>query len=96
VASLEAEIKTTSKALKDADAAKTSAGKASKAAEAKAIKAEKALAQVSQKQAKHEGGVVKQLDDILASVGSKFFFLPLYSDAFLAVNMLPLAYLYFS
>jgi hypothetical protein len=59
VASLEAELKTTSKALKDADAAKTSAGKAAKAAEAKAIKAEKALAQVSQKQAKRERGVVK-------------------------------------
>jgi hypothetical protein len=59
VASLEAELKTTSKALKDADAAKASAIKATKAAEARAIKAEKVLAEVSQKQAKREGGVVK-------------------------------------
>jgi biopolymer transport protein ExbB/TolQ len=59
VASLEAKLKTTSKALKDDDAAKASAGKAAKAAEARAIKAEKVLAEVSQKQAKCEGGVVK-------------------------------------
>jgi hypothetical protein len=59
MASLEAELKTTSKALKDADAAKASAGKTAKAAEARAIKAEKALAEVSQKQTRREGGVVK-------------------------------------
>jgi Flp pilus assembly protein TadB len=95
VASLEAELKTTLKALKDADATKASAVKAAKAAEARAIKTEKALAEVSQKQDKREGGVVKRLDKILASVGNKFF-LPLYSAALLSVDMLPLAYLHFS
>jgi hypothetical protein len=59
VASLEAKLKTTSKALKEADAAKASADKAVKVAEARAIKAKKALAEVSQKQAKREEGVVK-------------------------------------
>jgi hypothetical protein len=73
VTSLETKLKTTSKALKEADAAKASADKAVKAAEARAIKAEKALAEVSQKQAKHEEGVVKRLDDILTSVDSKYF-----------------------
>jgi hypothetical protein len=91
MASLEAELMTTSKALKDADAAKAFAGKAAKAAEARAIKAEKALAEVSQKQTRREGGVVKRLNEILASVGNKFFFFPLYSSAFLSVDMLPLA-----
>jgi Skp family chaperone for outer membrane proteins len=81
VAYLEAKLKTTSKALKEADAAKASADKAAKAAEARAIKAEKTLAEVSQKQAKREGGVVKRLNEIIASVGSKFFFLLLYSIA---------------
>jgi hypothetical protein len=47
VPSLEAELKTTSKALKDVDAAKAYAVKAAKAAEARAIKAEKELAEVS-------------------------------------------------
>jgi Fe2+ transport system protein B len=77
---LEAKLKTTSKALKEADekcakevsAAKISADKAVKAAEASASKAKKALAKVSQSQAKHEEDVVKRLDDILTSVGSKF------------------------
>jgi hypothetical protein len=59
VASLEAKLKASSKALKEADAAKASADKATKAAEARAIKAEKALAEVSQKQAKREEDVVK-------------------------------------
>jgi Skp family chaperone for outer membrane proteins len=80
VTSLEAKLKTTSKALKEADekrtkevcATKASADKAVKAAEAMAIKAEKALAEVSQRKAKREEDVVKQLDDILTSVGSKF------------------------
>jgi hypothetical protein len=79
VTSLEAKLKTTSKALKEADekrakevsAAKVSADKAVKAAEARAIKAEKALSEVSQSQAKREEDVVKRLDDILA-FGSKF------------------------
>jgi hypothetical protein len=48
VASLEAKLKTISKALKEVDAAKASPNKAVKAAEARAIKAEKALAEVSQ------------------------------------------------
>jgi hypothetical protein len=52
-------MKTTSKALKDADAARTSADKAAKAAEAKASKAEKAFAEVAQKQAHREGAIVK-------------------------------------
>jgi hypothetical protein len=42
VASLEAKLKATSKALKEADAAKVSADKAAKAAEARSIKAKKA------------------------------------------------------
>jgi hypothetical protein len=65
--SLEAKLKTTSKALKEADekhakevsAAKVSADKAVQAAEARAIKAKKALAEVTQRQAKHEEDVVK-------------------------------------
>jgi Skp family chaperone for outer membrane proteins len=80
VTSLEAKLKTTSKALKEADekrakevsAAKVSADNAVKAAEARAIKAERALAEVSQRQAKREKDVVKRLDDILTSVGSKY------------------------
>jgi hypothetical protein len=63
VASLEAKLKTTPKALKDADGAKASTVKAAKAAKARAIKTEKALAEVSQKQAKREGGVVKRVND---------------------------------
>jgi hypothetical protein len=67
VASLEPKLKTTSKALKEADekrakevsAANVSTDKEVKAAEARAIKAEKALAKVSQTQAKHEEDVVK-------------------------------------
>jgi hypothetical protein len=54
VASLEAKLKASSKALKKADAAKASADKAAKASEASAIKTKKALAEVSQKQAKCE------------------------------------------
>jgi hypothetical protein len=72
VASLEAKLKTTSKALKEADAAKASADKVAKAAEARAIKAEKPLVEVSQRHAKREEDVVKQLDGILMFVGSKF------------------------
>jgi hypothetical protein len=56
---LEAKLKTTSKALKEADAAKASADKAVKAAEARAIKAENPLVEVSQKQTKREEGAVK-------------------------------------
>jgi Flp pilus assembly protein TadB len=59
VASLEAELKITSKALKDANTAKTSAKKSAKAAEARASKAEKALAKVAKKQATREGAIVE-------------------------------------
>jgi energy-converting hydrogenase Eha subunit H len=52
VASLEAELKTSTEALKDANAAKVSAEKAAKATEARAKKAEKALAEASQKRTK--------------------------------------------
>jgi hypothetical protein len=54
VTSLEAELKITYKALKDANATKPSAEKATKAAEARASKAEKALAEVTKKQATRE------------------------------------------
>jgi hypothetical protein len=47
VASLEAKLKTTSQALKDANIAKASAKKATKTAEAKVNKAEKTLAEVA-------------------------------------------------
>jgi hypothetical protein len=78
--SLEAKLKTTSKVLKEADekcanevcVAKVSADKAVKAAKARAIKVKKASAEVSRRQAKREEDVVKRLDDILTSVGSKF------------------------
>jgi biopolymer transport protein ExbB/TolQ len=67
VASLEAKLQTTSKALKEADekctkevsAAKVSADKEAKAAEARAIKAKKALAEVSQRHTKREEDVAK-------------------------------------
>jgi hypothetical protein len=95
VASLEAKLKTTSKALKDVDAAKTSADKAAKAAEARASKAEKALAKVAKKHATRIGAIVERLDAIVASVGSKFFGLPLYPATLVPINMLLLAYLYF-
>jgi hypothetical protein len=95
VASLEAKLKTTSKALKDADAARTSADKAVKVAEARACKVEKALAEVAQKLATREGAVVERLDAIVASIGSKFFELPLCPATLLPIDMLLLAYLYF-
>jgi hypothetical protein len=59
VASLEAELKITFKALSDTNAAKTSAEKAANAAEARASKANKALAEVAQKRANREGAVVQ-------------------------------------
>jgi hypothetical protein len=78
VASLEAELKSTSKALKDANAAKTSAKKTAKAPEVRASKTEKVLSEDAKKQATREGAVVEQLEAIIASFGSKFFGLPLY------------------
>jgi hypothetical protein len=54
IASLEAELKTSTKALKEANAAKVSAERDAKSAETRAKKAEKALADASQKQIKRE------------------------------------------
>jgi Flp pilus assembly protein TadB len=95
VSSLEAELKSTSKALKDANATKTSTEKAAKAAKARASKAEKALTEAAKKQATREGAVVERLDAIVASVGIKFFGLPLYPATLVLVDILLLAYLYF-
>jgi ABC-type transport system involved in cytochrome bd biosynthesis fused ATPase/permease subunit len=95
VAALEAELKTTTEALKDANTAKVSADKAAKAAETKAKKAEKALAEATQKQAKREQAVVERLDEICTSVGSKCFVLSLCLAKVTSVNMLLLTYLYF-
>jgi multidrug efflux pump subunit AcrA (membrane-fusion protein) len=95
VAALEAELKTTTEALKDANAAKVSADKAAKAAETKAKRAEKALAEAAQKQTKHEQAVVDRLDAICTSVGSKYFVLSFCFDKVTPINMLLLAYLYF-
>jgi hypothetical protein len=95
VASLEAELKTTSQALKDANIAKASAEKAAKIAEAKAKKAEKALAEIAQKQSKREGAVIERLDAICTSVGCKIFVLPLCLAKAISVDMLFLAYLHF-
>jgi biopolymer transport protein ExbB/TolQ len=77
IATLEAELKTSMEALKDANTAKVSAEKATKSAETRAKKAEKALADASQKQTKREQSVVERLDKISTSVGSKCFILPL-------------------
>jgi hypothetical protein len=95
VSYLEAELKSTSKALKDDNAAKTSAEKASKAAQDRASKAEKALSEVAKKQAARNRAVVEQLDAIVASVGSKFFGLPLYPAILVFVDILLLAFSYF-
>jgi hypothetical protein len=59
VTSLEAELKITSKALKDANTAKTAAEKNAKVADALASKAEKALDEVAKKQATRKGAVVE-------------------------------------
>jgi Skp family chaperone for outer membrane proteins len=77
IATLEAELKTSMEALKDANAARVSTEKATKSAETRAKKAEKALADASQKQIKREKSVVERLDEISTSVGSKCFILPL-------------------
>jgi Flp pilus assembly protein TadB len=74
---LEAELKTATEALKDANTSKVSAEKAAKAAETRAKKAEKALAEANQKQTKREQDVVERLDEISTSVGSKCFILSL-------------------
>jgi hypothetical protein len=95
VAALEAELKTTTEAPKDANTAKVSADKAAKAAETKDKKAEKSLADATQKQAKREQAVVERLDEICMSVGGKCFFLSLSLAKVKSVDMLCLAYLYF-
>jgi hypothetical protein len=59
VASLETKLKTTTEALKDANAIKVSTDKDAKATETKAKKVEKALAEATQKQAKREEAVVE-------------------------------------
>jgi hypothetical protein len=53
------------------------------------------LDEVAKKQATRKGAVVEWLDAIFASVGSKFFGLPLYPATLVPVDMLLLAYLYF-
>jgi hypothetical protein len=95
VAALEAELKTTTEALKDANAAKVSADNAAKAAETKAKRAEKAFAEAAQKQTKHEQAVVERLDAICTSVGSKYFVLSFCFAEVTSIDMLLLAYLYF-
>jgi O-acetyl-ADP-ribose deacetylase (regulator of RNase III) len=79
ISSLETKLKATTNALKEANekhvkevaAAKLSADQAFKEANARATKAKKALAKVSQRHASHEEVVVKRIDDILTSIGSK-------------------------
>jgi hypothetical protein len=52
ITALEAELKASTEALKDVNAAKVSAERAAKSAETRAKKAEKALADANQKQIK--------------------------------------------
>jgi uncharacterized membrane protein len=66
-----------------------------KAAETKAKKAKKALAEVTQKQAKHEQAVVERLDEICTFIGSKCFILSLCLAKVTSIDMLLLTYLYF-
>jgi membrane protein involved in colicin uptake len=76
---LEAKLKTTSKALEEANkkpttevvAAMLATDQAVKDAEARAIKAKETLARVYQNQSKREEAVVKCIDDLLTSFGSK-------------------------
>jgi translation initiation factor 2B subunit (eIF-2B alpha/beta/delta family) len=77
IATLEAELKTSAKALKDANATKVSTERVAKSVETRSKKAKKALADASQKQIKREQSLVKRLDEISTSVGSKCFILPL-------------------
>jgi biopolymer transport protein ExbB/TolQ len=79
---LEAKLKTATKALGEADkkhaeevaATKLVTDQAVKEAEARATKAKKALDEVSKKQARREEVVVKRIDDLLTSIGSKCSF----------------------
>jgi translation initiation factor 2B subunit (eIF-2B alpha/beta/delta family) len=77
ITKLEAKLRASIEALKDANAAKVSAERAAKSAETRAKKAEKALADANQKQIKREQSVIKGLDEISISVGSKCFILSL-------------------
>jgi hypothetical protein len=61
IATLEAELKTSMEALKDANAAKVSTERAAKSAETRAKKAEKALADANQRQIKRKQSVVNDL-----------------------------------
>jgi ABC-type protease/lipase transport system fused ATPase/permease subunit len=73
ISALEVELKASAEALENANAAKVSAERAAKSAETRAKKAEKAPADANQKQFKREQSVVKRLDEISTSVGSKCF-----------------------
>jgi electron transfer flavoprotein alpha/beta subunit len=59
ITSLEAELKASTEALKDANVAKVFVERAAKSAETRAKKAKKALADANQKQIKREQSVVK-------------------------------------
>jgi Flp pilus assembly protein TadB len=76
---LEAKLKATTKALEEADnkhakevaATKLASYQADKEAEARDNKAKRALAEVSQRQTKREEAVVKRIDHLMTSFGSK-------------------------
>jgi hypothetical protein len=80
IVALEVELKTSTEALKDANATKVSDDKVAESAETRAKKAKKSLADGNQKQTKREQAVVERLDEISTSVGSKCSILPLASD----------------
>jgi Skp family chaperone for outer membrane proteins len=77
ITALETELKASTEALNDANAAKVSAERAAKSAETRAKKAEKVLADAKQKQTKREQSVVKRLDKISIFIGSNCFILSL-------------------
>jgi hypothetical protein len=60
-----------------------------------ASKAEKALSEVAKKKTTREGAIMERLDAIVASIGSKFFGLPLYPATLVLADILQLSYLYF-
>jgi biopolymer transport protein ExbB/TolQ len=71
ITAIEAKLKASTEALKDANAAKVSAKRAAKSAETRTKKAKKELADANQKQTKREQSMVKRLDEISVSVGRK-------------------------
>jgi Skp family chaperone for outer membrane proteins len=77
ITALETELKASTEALNDANAAKVSAERAAKSVETRAKKSKKALADANKKQTKWDQSVVKRLDEISVSVGSKCFILSL-------------------